>query len=661
MVRLGLCVLLLFAACAAGSTSQIPPGTPAGPAEPLPPPVAPEPGAPSPPPAPPAAPPATMGTPGAGAPADLGAEADFNAAKARFDGGDRDGARAALEGFVAHHPENASRPAAEIMLARLALLRGDAAGARKLLEPLAAAPAEAGFGGAARYYLGLAAVRLGQSARARELLLPFLPRPGATSPGDEALAELRGALAEATAGVGETAAALELWDGYYRGAREHEKAYARQRAAELAAQLSPEAAWRAYSASPEHGLARAALGPRAAAHLRAQGDGSGAAFIDGETAAARRGLGFGESGARVGPGDPTRVGLALPLSGKFQPVGEAAMRAAMLASGTPAAGQGAQLVVRDTGLDPERAARGVAELTREEAVIGIVGAAEKRAAGATFAQAAQDGIPLLVLDDAAPGALTTAFQIIHAPEARVAELARRALKAGAREFALLGPDSAGGKRLRDAFRREVTGAGARVTAEATYVAGATSFSGAVAALKKGPAPQAVFVADGADRLELIAPALAVADLWPAPGPAPWSRRPAAESGKPRPRNVLLLSTANDLSPRLLQNAGRYVQGALLSPGFYADAQDGRARAFVDAYRTAYGQDPHATEAYAYDGVNALRAVTQGGARTRADVLKTLSSASFEGLTGAMRFGPDHGRIDPPRVYVVDGDQIKLAP
>src|SRR5204862_146664 len=83
------------------------------------------------------------------------------------------------------------------------------------------------------------------------------------------------------------------------------------------------------------------------------------------------------------------------------------------------AGQGAQLVVRDTGLDPERAARGVAELTREEAVIGIVGAAEKKAAGATFAQAAQDGIPLLVLDDAAPGALTTAFQIIHAPEARV--------------------------------------------------------------------------------------------------------------------------------------------------------------------------------------------------------------------------------------------------
>jgi ABC-type branched-subunit amino acid transport system substrate-binding protein len=592
-----------------------------------------------------------------------GAEADFGAAKALFDRGEREPARAALEAFVSRHPEHPSRPAAEIMLARLALLRGDGAAAKKLLDPLASAPGETGTSSTARYYLGLAEVRLGQLGRARELLLPFLPRPGTSGPGDEALVELRGALAEATAGVGELAPALELWDGYYRGAREHEKAYARQRALEIAAQLAPEAAWRAYSAAPEHGLARAALGPRAALHLRAQGDASGAAFIEGETAQARRALGFEESGTRVGPGDPTRIGLALPLSGKFQPVGEAAMRAAMVAAGTPGAapGRGPQLVVRDTGLDPDRAARGVAELTREEAVIGIVGATEKRAAPPALAQAAQDGIPLLALDDAAPGALGTTFQLIHAPEARVAELARRALKLGAHDFGLLGPDSAGGKRLRDAFRREVTAGGGRVTAEATYVPGATSFSAAVAAIKKAP-PQAIFVADAADRLELIAPALAVADLWPAPFPLAAQGKRAAEPGKPRPRSVLLLSTANDLSPRLLQNAGRYVQGALLAPGFYADADtgEGRARAFVDAFRAAYGQDPHATEAYAFDGVNALRAVTGSGARTRADVLKALGAGSFDGLTGVLRFGPDHGRVDPPRIYVVDGEQIKLA-
>ena len=122
--------------------------------------------------------------------------------------------------------------------------------------------------------------------------------------------------------------------------------------------------------------------------------------------------------------------------------------------------------------------------------------------------------------------------------------------------------------------------------------------------------------------------------------------------------MLLLSTASELSARLLQNSGRYVQGALLSPGFYAAAGDGRARAFVEAYRAAYGTEPHATEAYAFDGANAFRAVTAAGARTRADVLNALGAGTFEGLTGNLHFGPDHGRVDPPRLYVVTGDDIK---
>jgi branched-chain amino acid transport system substrate-binding protein len=664
MVRLLLCALVSFAACAASSIAQMPPGT-TGQGEPLPPPV----GSGEAPPLARAVPvsPVDAAAPDAGpssdaslsAGVDPGAEADFNAARARFEQGDREGARAALEGFVARHPASGPRPDAELLLARLALLRGDLKDATKLLEPLAQTPTDAGVSSSARYYLGLADARLGRFAQAREHLTPFLPRPGSSGPGDDALVELRGALAEATAGVGDLPAALALWDGYERGARPPEKAYARQRGTELASQMTPEVAWRTYASSPEKGLARAVLGAKAAGYLRAQGDATGAGTIDGEAEDARRAVGFEELGPRSGPGDPTRLGLAVALTGKYQPVGEAAMRAAMLATGMPGVGANdvpVQLAVRDVAQDSERAAKGLSELTHEEAVIGVLGAGERKTIAATLAQATQDGLPLVALDDVAPGELTTAFQLIHAPEARVAELARRALKLGARDFAMVGPDSAGGKRLRDAFRREVVAGGGRVTAEATYVAGATSFSAAIAVVKRATV-QAVFVADSADRLELVAPALAFADLWP----APWGKaRPPAEPGKPRARNVLLLSTANDLSSRLIQNAGRYVQGALLAPGFYADATDAPSKAFADAYQAAYGQEPRATEAYAYDGVNALRAAAATGGHTRADVLRALAGGTFEGLTGALRFGPDHGRADPARVYVVTGDSIKLS-
>jgi branched-chain amino acid transport system substrate-binding protein len=296
-------------------------------------------------------------------------------------------------------------------------------------------------------------------------------------------------------------------------------------------------------------------------------------------------------------------------------------------------------------------------LTRTEAVIGIIGATGAKTGNAAVAQATQDGIPMMALQDSPPGALTTAFQIIHAPDARAAALARQALKLGVRRFAIVGPDSTPGKRLREAFRKAVIEGGGTIVAESTYVAGATSFAGALGPLRK-PAIEAIFVPDSAERLPLIAPALAVADLWPQPWTKPRGR-PA--TGKDQPRPVLLLSTASELSHKLVDAAGRYVQGALLCPGFFADDRDPRARGFVEAYRNAFGHDPHATEAYAYDAVAALRTIAQRGAHTRADVIKVLGGSGatpvLQGLTGDITFGPDHSRTDSPYIYVVDGDDI----
>ena len=264
-------------------------------------------------------------------------------------------------------------------------------------------------------------------------------------------------------------------------------------------------------------------------------------------------------------------------------------------------------------------------------------------------------MPALALDDAPPGPASTAFGLIHAPEARVAALARAALKLGARDFAMLGPDSAAGKRLREAFRREVTGAGGRVTGDASYAPGATSFGTVVAAIKKTP-PQVVFVADGADRLELIAPALAAADLWPAPWGAP---RPAAAPGQPRPRTVLLLSTAGRAV------AAPAAERRALRPGRAAVARVLRRRRRRARARLRGGLPRRLRFGSARDrGLRVRRRQRlprrdRGAARrTRADVLGALGAGTFEGLTGSMRFGADHGRVDPPRIYVVAGDDIK---
>src|SRR4029079_13091385 len=103
-------------------------------------------------------------------------------------------------------------------------------------------------------------------------------------------------------------------------------------------------------------------------------------------------------------------------TGKFQPVGEAAMRAAMLAVGSPArtaatpgpssSAPAMQLFVRDTGGEAERASKGVGELAHDESVIGILAAADRKTAATSLAAARESGVAQRALRAAPPVART---------------------------------------------------------------------------------------------------------------------------------------------------------------------------------------------------------------------------------------------------------------
>ena len=122
-------------------------------------------------------------------------------------------------------------------------------------------------------------------------------------------------------------------------------------------------------------------------------------------------------------------------------------------------------MARDAAPEKDAADRRAAfELVREEAAIAVVGVGDRRAVEPALAE----GLPVLTLDEAPPGPASTAFQLLHLPESRAAELARRALALGARRFAILAPDTAGGRRLRTAFAAAVTAGGGRIAAEASY-------------------------------------------------------------------------------------------------------------------------------------------------------------------------------------------------
>jgi ABC-type branched-subunit amino acid transport system substrate-binding protein len=596
---------------------------------------------------------------------DPGGDADFRAVANRANQtmtADAPAARAALEGFLVHHPHHHERPAAVAMLAGVLLGMGDTAAAKTLLDENAALLATQELD----FLTGLCQGRLGNQANALGLLKPYLSADPPRFPSiPDALARslLRTTLSDALVASGDPAGAMDQLELYMQidGNRDAERSYALARSAEIASKVADATALGAVAV--RHGIvARASLGTKAVTALRARGDEASASKLEQETLALRRQLGLEPAPPSAAPADPMRLGLVVPLSGTQGRLGEVVLRGAMLV--VTAANHGKEnvafhLQVRDAAAPPERSATGggtmagILSLGREDKVIGVVSTPDVRG----IDMAARDGIPLLLLDERSPGAQTTAYPLIHSSEARAVALARKALALGARRFAILGPDSASGKRLAAAYKKAVEDGGGAVTGHITYASGATSFATEVASLRK-LAFDALFIPDDANRLELIAPALAVADIWPrSPRTNITTAHAQGNSGSGR-REALLLSTALSVSPKFLRNTERYVQGTLLCPGFYP-ADDARSGSFAARFREVYGTPPSATDAYGYDAVFVLRGAVERGARSRADVLRMLTTQTFEGLTGDIRFGPDHSRIDPPLVYIVDGDTIRV--
>lgn len=592
---------------------------------------------------------------------DPGAEADFQMATAKHMAGDHLGAKS-----LATAMRNTGRPEvrerASALLAVILLQDGDPGQAQRTLLPGASASAQTNF------LAGIAAARLGQAAVAWDHLRIFLSDqapplvPGLTA--EEATQMLIVAGAQSAAGTGHVEQALSAWQRYADAGSKSERLYALRSAETAVAQMSEAEALTLYQ-SNRNKLSRTVLAPKAALALAAAGRANEAKQATEEAASLR--IEFDSSSAAAGPiwvgtGDPSRLGLSIPTTGKAQPLGLALTRGAVVAIGGAFSAKNVaplQVMMRDT-TGTGGSLRAANELSRQEAVIGVVGLYD----APTIEQMTRDGVPYIVLGGANPSAQSTAFQLIHDADARVHALAQVARARGIRSFAVMAPDNEGARRNVEAFRKAVTTLGGQIVIELTYPPAATAFTKEVEALKK-QRWEALFVPDSAEKLELIGPALAVTDLWPQPAATVLSAvREKAKKGTAaaKRRNILLLSTAPGISKRTLTRAGRYLQGTLVTPGYFADPDQASASRFVSEFKGLYGHEPSASDAYGFDGVHLLRACVERGARTRADVLRMLASGGeFQGVTGVIHFGADHGRQDRALVYEVGDDRLIAQP
>jgi branched-chain amino acid transport system substrate-binding protein len=510
----------------------------------------------------------------------------------------------------------------------------------KELTEVVETKSDPGLTARARLFLGIARNYQGDAAGALEVL-----RNADRAVEDESdRTEYLAALAYATAAAGDPPIrSLAAFDELYPRVTPTEQAAIVGKIEEVVARAEANLVRRAFDELPDRkGPSFAILATRLVELAERAGNAQEAKRMRDLATPARIALGLPRGPASevaLAGGHTSVLGAVVPLGGKSNRVGEAAVAGLGVAAGVGDGKAVAAIEVRAAG-DADAITAAIDGLARAN-VVAIIGPTDRDAVDAAGPKADALGVPLISLSGRAEkhAPLHAVFHIMHSGEARAKALAQRALARGITKFAVLAPDSGYGKTLSTAFIDEVGKAGGAIVSHVTYKPDTKSFVSVVDKLSGGW--DAVFIPEDATTLALIAPALDATST----KPRPLGTKKIKGGGRP----VLLMSTAENLSGAFLIDAGRHAEGAFLAPGFYPDDQDPASKAFVDRFIAAFGRAPGFVEAYAFDAAQLAAAAGGGG---RGELITGLAKTQFVGLTGTIRFDADHRRADPGVVYTI---------
>jgi hypothetical protein len=128
-------------------------------------------------------------------------------------------------------------------------------------------------------------------------------------------------------------------------------------------------------------------------------------------------------------------------------------------------------------------------------------------------------------------------------------------------------------------------------------------------------------------------------------------------------DVRLLGTSLWQSPKLLELAGDYVQGAVFPSGYFGSREDAAVQVFEQEYQYAFEMEPGILAASGYDTIRAfLEILSDEAVRTRKDFRDALlHTQGFAGVTGTISFD-SLGEVEKnPFLLTVGGKSISLFP
>lgn len=311
------------------------------------------------------------------------------------------------------------------------------------------------------------------------------------------------------------------------------------------------------------------------------------------------------------PGAPIRIGVLLPLSGNSAGLGQAMLQAAQMAL-FEVGGDDVALVVRDTEAAPGGAPAAARSAMDDGARI-ILGPVFGAAAKAVGPVAQPMGVPVISFSNDRDVAGGGVFVMGMLPQDQVDRVVGYASSQGVHRFAALAPSTAYGNRVVSALQNSVAHFNGQIVDTQFYDPSSRDPSEAVKALAKSVGAQGdgVMLAEGGDRLRIVAPLLPYFDI--------------------DPSKVHLLGTMQWDDPALA------AEPALVG-GWYAAPPTESWSAFAQRYMAAYGSSPPRLASLAYDATTLALALAKRGPDFSVQALT--EPAGFAGVDGIFRFTPD---------------------
>ena len=375
--------------------------------------------------------------------------------------------------------------------------------------------------------------------------------------------------------------------------------------------------------------------------------------------------------------DRYALGCLLPLSGPYKIFGARALDGIQLAfsdinriqTGPPI-----RLVIKDTGSDPNQAARAMNALA-EAKVAAVLGPIATAQSAAEVAQVRRIPIMTISQREGLTEIGDNVFRNFITPRMQAAVLAAFMVDThGKRRFAVLYPDEKYGHTFRDVFWEEIHLRGGSIVALEAYDPQQTDFGDTIKKLVGRYYDTPEDLKPLREPLDLLGPLENLPGYQPpdeeetqevAPGKRSRSSKEDKDALPPivdfdailvpdAPKmlglvvpqlayhdiiNVTLLGTNLWYSEKLIKDAGEYVQGAVVPSGFFPASQSPRVQEFISRFESVYGRTPGFIEAIAYDSARImLHIMLDPDVWLRSGIRNALlKDGPMDGVTGEVLF------------------------